>query len=227
MLVPEGPKDAAALHGLGFLVVAMLGTNIAVKFARVFAGCHVVIVPDRDVGGEDGAQLTAARLASVAASVRVATHPGELKETHGDGVREVLARKDGETILRQAIADAIEWQPTTEGMVPDDRVEIVLSTDEAVVNEEAIQALVKDDKLYQRAGRLVHVVTNLNRDHDGIDRPDDAPRILPLPLSALRERMTCVARFVTAEESEDGERETKPAHPPKWCYEAVAARVRT
>ena len=114
VLVTEGVKDAAALHGLGFLAVGLPTCEMAAKFARVFTGCHVVIVPDRDTTGEDSAQITAARLAGVAASVRIATLPGELKAKDGDGVREVLALKDGEAMLRQAIADAKRWEPVTE-----------------------------------------------------------------------------------------------------------------
>lgn len=222
VLITEGPKDAAALHGLGFLVVAMLGTNVAAKFARVFARCHVIVVPDRDAPGEKGAKLTASRLSGVAASVKIVTLPGELKESGGDGVREVRDRKDGETILRQAIADAVEWQPRTEDIVPDDRVETVVTTDEADVNEFVIRALAKDESLFQRGGKLVHVVSGAN--HDSIDRPEDAPRVSSISLAGLRERLTRVARFVTVCKSEDGEDETKPAHPPKWCYEAIAAR---
>jgi putative DNA primase/helicase len=114
VLVTEGVKDAAALHGLGFLAVGLPGSKMPAKFARVFAGCHVVIVPDRDSTGEDSARITAARLKGVAASVRIATLPGELKSKDGDGVREVLASKDGELMLRQAIADATTWEPATE-----------------------------------------------------------------------------------------------------------------
>ena len=121
VLVPEGVKDTAALHGLGFLAVGLPTCKMAAKFARVFAGCHVVIVPDRDTTGEDSAKFTAARLKGVAASVRIATLPGELKARDGDGVREVLALKDGEEMLRQAIDDAKKWQPTTEAEAePDD-----------------------------------------------------------------------------------------------------------
>lgn len=115
VLVPEGLKDAAALHGLDYLAVGLPTCKMAKQFARVFAGCHVVIVPDRDLTGQDSAPITAARLAGVAASVRIATLPGDLKATDGDGVREVLAMKDGEALLRQAIKDAKTWEPTTDG----------------------------------------------------------------------------------------------------------------
>ena len=114
VLIVEGVKDAAALHGLGYLAVGLPGSKMAAKFARVFTGCHVVIVPDRDTTGEDSAKITAARLKGVVASVRIATLPGELKAKDGDGVREVLASKDGEAMLRQAIDDAKTWEPVTE-----------------------------------------------------------------------------------------------------------------
>lgn len=110
--IVEGVKDAAALHGLGFLAVGLPGSKMAAKFARVFAGCNVIVIPDRDKTGEDAAQVTAGRLAGVAASVRITTLPGEMKAKDGDGVREVLATKDGEALLRQAITDAKPWQPT-------------------------------------------------------------------------------------------------------------------
>ena len=113
VLITEGPKDAAALHGLGYLAVGLPTKEMAKKFSQVFAGCHVIVVPDRDKGGEDGARVTAARLAGVAASVRIASLPAEFKQSHGDGVREVLAMRDGEALLRQAIADAKLWMPAT------------------------------------------------------------------------------------------------------------------
>jgi len=113
VLIVEGVKDAAGLHGLGYLTVGLPTCEMAAKFARVFAGCHVVIVPDRDTTGEQSAKVTAARLKGVAASVRIATLPGELKAKDGDGVREVLAMKEGEAMLRQAIGDAVVWQPAT------------------------------------------------------------------------------------------------------------------
>ena len=59
-----------------------------------------------------GERMPADIIAGVAASVRVATLPGELRAKDGDGVREVLAMTDGETLLQQTIADAKPWQPT-------------------------------------------------------------------------------------------------------------------
>ena len=117
----EGIKDAAALHGLGFNAIGLPVSKIAKKFARVFSGCNVIVIPDRDKTGENAALITAARLAGVAASVRVAILPGELVAKDGDGVREVLAARDGEAMLRQAIADAKAWEPEPEEyLAPED-----------------------------------------------------------------------------------------------------------
>ena len=112
VLLTEGPKDAAALHSLGFQVVGLPTKELSVKFAGLFAGCNVIIVPDRDADGEAGANKTAARLAGIAASARIAHLPGELKPKSGDGAREILARQHGETLLREAIDRAAVWEPT-------------------------------------------------------------------------------------------------------------------
>lgn len=113
VLITEGVKDAAALHSLGFNVIGLPTCEMAAKFAQIFAGIHVVVVPDRDKGGEHGASVTGSRLHGIAASVRIATLLAEFKQSHGDGVREVLAAKDGEALLRQAIEDAKTWIPAT------------------------------------------------------------------------------------------------------------------
>lgn len=111
VLITEGPKDAAALHSLGFKAVGMPTCKLAKKFARLFIGCHVVLVPDLDTTGEESTPINAARLAGVAKSIRIVRLPGEMKATDGDGVREVLAQTDGEALVRQAIEDAQPWEP--------------------------------------------------------------------------------------------------------------------
>lgn len=110
-LFVEGVKDAAAGHGLGFKVCGLNRNVMSPKFARLFRGVHVVIVPDRDAAGESGAQKTARALHGIAASIRVATLPVEFKETEGQDVRDVLALPDGENQLRLAIQDSATWEP--------------------------------------------------------------------------------------------------------------------
>jgi putative DNA primase/helicase len=114
VLITEGPKDASALHSLGFIAVGMPTCKLATKFARMFVGCHAVFVPDLDAAGEDSAPINASRLKGGAASVRIARLPGEMKKTDGDGVREILAQADGEQLVRQAIADAVPWEPAAQ-----------------------------------------------------------------------------------------------------------------
>jgi phage/plasmid primase-like uncharacterized protein len=110
-LVVEGVKKAAALHALGYLAVGLPTKEMNAKFARLFVGVDIIIVPDRDEAGEKGAQKTASRLRSGAANVRVATLPAEFTASNGADVRDVLHKADGERLLRQAIADAVEWKP--------------------------------------------------------------------------------------------------------------------
>ncbi len=99
-LIVEGPKDAGALVGLGYLAAGLPGNRLHEKFAPLFQGVDVVIVPDADTAGNDGAAKTAANLQSVAKSIRVATLP----VLQGD-VRDALATA-GEAKLRQSIAAA-------------------------------------------------------------------------------------------------------------------------
>jgi putative DNA primase/helicase len=109
--VVEGVKDPAALDGLGLLAVGLPTCKMAAKFAPMFTGVHVVLIPDRDQAGANGAETTAARLHKVAASVRMAALPVEFKLSGGLDVRDVLALPDGETLLRKAIETALPWQP--------------------------------------------------------------------------------------------------------------------
>lgn len=119
VLVTEGPKDAAALHSLGYNSVGLPTSKLANQFARVFVGCHVILVPDLDITGEDSAPISASRLRGIATSVRIARLPGEIKKKDGDGVREVLAREGGEAKIREAIQVAKEWTPIDEQNSPD------------------------------------------------------------------------------------------------------------
>jgi hypothetical protein len=105
-LIVEGPKDAAALHGMGYLSCGLNTCRMAAKFARLFTGVDVVLVPDRDQAGVEGANFSARVLRGVAAAVRIAVLPAEFTEKEGADVRDVLRGKDGEALVRQAIEDA-------------------------------------------------------------------------------------------------------------------------
>jgi hypothetical protein len=109
-LIVEGVKDAAALHGMGFLVLGMNTSKLSQKFVRMLRGVHVTVIPDRDSAGISGAEVSARRLFGIAASIRVSALPSEVKAKDGDDVRDILARQDGEALVREAIAEARLWE---------------------------------------------------------------------------------------------------------------------
>jgi hypothetical protein len=125
--VVEGVKDAAALDGLGLLAVGLPTCKLSAKFARMLAGVNVVLVPDRDQAGTDGAEMTAARLHRVAASVRIAALPVEFRASDGADVRDVLAMADGERLVRAAIESAQAWRPI-EPATDEDGIEPISTT---------------------------------------------------------------------------------------------------
>lgn len=110
-LVVEGPKDAGALWDLGFKACGLNNCRMNAKFARLFRGVHVNLVPDRDRPGEEGAAVSAGVLRSTAASIVLTVLPAEWRETKGDDVRDVLKRPGGRELVLQAIDDARspEW----------------------------------------------------------------------------------------------------------------------
>lgn len=102
----EGAKDGAALYDLGLLACGINTCRLAAKFARLFNGVDIVLVPDRDRAGEEGSQFSSRVLRGVAKSVRIAALPAEFKESDGEDVRDVLRRDGGRDQVLQAILDA-------------------------------------------------------------------------------------------------------------------------
>jgi hypothetical protein len=101
----EGPKDAALLVSLDLNAAGLPGAKLPEQFARLFRGVHVVIVPDLDRPGDEGAKQTAARLEGIAESVAIARLPGEWKEAKGDDCRDVFHKHGAEAVL-EAIQNA-------------------------------------------------------------------------------------------------------------------------
>ncbi|MEQ8786237.1 MAG: hypothetical protein RIC55_08055 [Pirellulaceae bacterium] len=114
VLFCEGAKDEAALLAEGHYVIGLPGRFLSAGYVRWFAGCHVVLVPDRDKDGLLGANKSAARLAGTAASVRIAHLPLELKEKHGEDVRDLLKKPNGRELLKAAIDEAQIWTPSAD-----------------------------------------------------------------------------------------------------------------
>lgn len=221
-LVVEGVKDAAALVGLGYLAAGMPRNELSDEYGRLFRDVDVVFVHDLDEAGIKGADRSAARLAGLARSVRVARLPGDIRKTGGDDVRDVLRRR-GEDVVRQAINEAVTWKPS-----PDhrgDRVEVVLDLDESITTAAVMEELAKvgwnsksvSSIVFQRGGTLVHVTTN---DIGGLlSFAKDSMRIRPLPKSLLRERITQAVTLV-----QEGEEEDKLVRPPGWLVNGIHER---
>jgi hypothetical protein len=220
----EGCKDAAALHSLGLLAVGLHSSSMNVKFARLFAGTNMILVPDRDAAGERCASKAGGCLYGVAESVRIAILPAEFKKSKGEDVRDVLKREGGRELVLTAIADAQPWEPGKDGQSADDRPEIDVTPDEHLVNNEAVAALSRDDSIFQRGGAIVQILHDYGKKTlKGITRPANAPRITPLREASLRERLSAAARFLKRKENE-GETTIEQIHPPAFCVAAVGAR---
>jgi hypothetical protein len=99
-----------------------------------------------------------------------------------------------------------------------DRPVITITTDEHLVNDQAIVALTSDKNLYQRGGMMVRFLTDEPVATGGI-RWSMGPRIEPLPRELLRERLAAAAYWVVEKRGE-----IVPARPPDWCIGAVHVR---
>jgi hypothetical protein len=93
----------------------------------------------------------------------------------------------------------------------DPRPEIVLSTDEHLVNAKALGALAKDPQVFCRGGTLVKVVT------------DGAMRIHQLAPALIRELLAANCKFITVVSTGEGV-EVKDAHPPGYTVNALHVR---
>lgn len=105
----------------------------------------------------------------------------------------------------------------------DDRPTILITTEEHLVNDQAVAALLRDSSIFQRGGLLVRVVRDDSPAAKGIRRPF-APRIDTLPPPLLRERLAANARWVEIHWTKEGPEE-RPARPPTWSVAAVHARA--
>lgn len=105
----------------------------------------------------------------------------------------------------------------------DTRIEIEITPDEYIVNEQAAESLARDQDTFQRGGILVHV-TKDEGPTDGIARPKGSSRIIPLREELIRERLTKHAEFYRIKTTKEGDEIRKQDHPPSWCSKAVMSR---
>jgi hypothetical protein len=234
-LIVEGVKDAAALVGLGFNAAGTNGSFLPAPFAKLFADCDIILVPDLDSAGQVGASRSGGHLSGIAASIRVARLPGEVVEKGGDDVRDVIARH-GDEAVRQEITSATQWTPREGDTKEDDGLpEVVLTLNFGRCVDEVVKHIgalgwtpttstprYEHLKLYQRAGSLVEVVVE---DQPAviagrITAPSGVARIRPLPLAQMPIRIlsaVCLIREV----EKNGIVEIAKVSPPKWLVDGV------
>jgi hypothetical protein len=110
VLIVEGVKDAAALHGLGYFAVGSPGTVFHSEWGRAFRGCRVVLIPDRDKASYPFFDRVARLLAGVAEIVARADLPFEMQETGGKDTRDLLSLHGGADELSDIIDAALGWE---------------------------------------------------------------------------------------------------------------------
>jgi hypothetical protein len=203
-LVVEGPKDSAALHALGYLVLGMNTCKLALKFVAMLRGCNVIFIPDRDTAGVKGAESSARKLCGVAAGISIAALPAEVKESEGADTRDILAQENGEQLVRDAIEHATLWElPPSDDPEADTRDRIFAGPKEHDVATKAIKALAGLDGLYQRGGNLVTVASD-PEPPKGIIRPPGSLYLHPVDEPGLCDRLSQVSRFFQRKKQGDG-----------------------
>lgn len=98
----EGVKDAAAAFAIGNPAVGLPTSTLNEKFAHLFTDVEVIAIPDLDSASFEGFEKTRRRLDGIASSFATVRLPGEMGSKND--LRDVLAKPNGETQAKQAIA---------------------------------------------------------------------------------------------------------------------------
>ena len=236
----EGVKDAAALIGLGFNAAGLPTSCMADKYARLFTGCHVILVPDLDKAGKTGHKRQADAWQGL--PLRFAwqgTCTRRSGEKRGNDVRDIFSRQDGEQLVRQAIEAAEPWTPREgEQDANDGRPEILVTLAYGLVCDQVTRCIgqlgwetkwippVKREplKVYQRGGSLVQVIVSDDEEElQGVGIPAGTARIRPLPTGQIPLRIADACRLMQETEV-DGEIQRVPVMPQKWLTDGIATR---
>jgi hypothetical protein len=239
-LIVEGCKDAAALVGLALNACGLPRSYMADKYAGLFRGVNVVLVPDLDEVGQNGAQRSGGHLKGIAASVRIARLPGEITATKGQDVRDVLARQDGARLVREAIAAAELWQPREGEHDPKDgRPEVLVTFAFGLVTDQVLGHIGKLGwaspwipaakrerlKIYHRGGMLVHVVAEDDTGvlPGGLTIAAGTARIRPLPIGQLPLRIADAVQLTQEKLTAEGI-DVYSVPPPRWLVDGIFTR---
>ncbi len=100
-----------------------------------------------------------------------------------------------------------------------ERTEIVITTEEHDIVDQAVRALAGDRTIFQRGNSLTVIQRDPPR-RNKITRAPGSPQIAAMPRSRLRERLTLVAAWKKRNKAG----ELVPAHPPDWAIDATLNR---
>ncbi len=104
-----------------------------------------------------------------------------------------------------------------------ERPHIVITTERHEVVDQAVTALSRDPRVFQRAHSLVAVRRD-TAPGKGFIRPSGSPVIVDLPLPTLGERLTENAAWSKLRKTRDGDFEAVAAQIPDWAIAATSAR---
>jgi hypothetical protein len=105
------------------------------------------------------------------------------------------------------------------------RPEILISTEEHAVIDQAADALAVEPDVFQRHNALVTVLRDpILAKRPKIHRPRGSPRIAALHVARLRDMMTKVAAWKKTSKDRNGDVDHVSAHPPDWAVNGLAAR---
>jgi hypothetical protein len=104
-----------------------------------------------------------------------------------------------------------------------DLPQVVITTDEGAVSDQAITALSKLPGIYSRMGTIVRAV-EAKRRRCGVTEPYSVTEIRAVSDPHLRELMSRSARWSEAKEDPHGGEVVVAAHPPDWSVKAIQAR---
>jgi putative DNA primase/helicase len=120
ILVVEGEKDADNLSELGLLATTTGGASGWRKLSRqyldAFKDRDIVVIPDRDTPGQQGAEYALDWLVGLAKRVRVLQLPYELEQKHGKDISDWLKERDDDELeeldaLIEKAVDAAQFKP--------------------------------------------------------------------------------------------------------------------
>ncbi len=234
LLLVEGASDTLALAAAGLAVIGRPsntgGVEHLAKLLRSWPSDRDIIVvgendqkKDSSWRGQEGAQRTAASLQTqLGRPVLVAMPPDSSKDVRQWLIGQATGGIDWSVLGRDLLAHFVT---AVEPPKPGKRPEIVITTEEHVVNDAAVSALPIAEGLYQRGGQLVRIL-QLDAPTPGdatVRQPAGATVVRGLTPPLLREQLTRVADWVKVVETKEGTA-IVPAHPPSWCVQVVHDR---